>query len=658
MTIDSILRRLVKEATPTKAQKNRVRDRITQSVGTPIDATSLSSLTPSAGVKARVWERVLARIEAPTGDALLEKIKGLLTPSNDQRSSIANVMFDMLQTKPAQQTWSFGLFKWVSALTVIAIVVGMSPGLFLISPTLAGTDVRLVPTQGRVAVSIGGLWQEVEGELVLEPGMRIRTHGEGQASILFHDDGVLRLGEETIIALHDTTEHLEPAPEAVPSASLIEGTLWVQGLIPSNSRGLTVAVPNGYVTVNEGSLSLSTNDEDNVDVAVWDRRATAVHNGARTVLIAGETTELRDDDVLLVKNVDEEQFHDQWQKQNLARDAVHRRHIAHLQNERLASRAGILPTSSFYSVKRVAEEVDVLLSFSEEARIQKRLDQAQSRLSEAAAFIANGERENASSSLDEFKGAYLKLTSGTGGDTIAHFLIKQSVSEAQAGLAAALPGDDSYALKRMVIETAADLPSDIVDVNSINQVLFADALDQLLTAADTQDMSQVREKWMAFQPHLNMLESDESDLEPELVKEARSSLERVAVMVEDNEDLNDNIDPELRDDLLAFLPPESEAPVVQMNAEEVRGVVADMVDRIYVYKMPRSRNNQLRVEVSAIQGHEEEGRFLRELYQQLPEDSQLNELVRKEIVRLRWERAAENTVAQKQPVDIEQSTNI
>ena len=69
-----------------------------------------------------------------------------------------------------------------------------------------------------------------------------------------------------------------------------------------------------------------------------------------------------------------------------------------------------------------------------------------------------------------------------------------------------------------------------------------------------------------------------------------------------------------------------------------------MYDRIYRFGMPKSRMNQLQVELLAIAGHDEEGRFLRALYEKLPEASRMTTLVRKQIVKLRWEKAAEVVV--------------
>jgi len=67
-----------------------------------------------------------------------------------------------------------------------------------------------------------------------------------------------------------------------------------------------------------------------------------------------------------------------------------------------------------------------------------------------------------------------------------------------------------------------------------------------------------------------------------------------------------------------------------------------MLERVYAFKMHQSRENQLRVELTAISGHTEEGRFLRALYNTLPDGSKMHDMVRREIVRLRWQKAGES----------------
>lgn len=650
-SVETVLQRLADSCAPGARSRELVRRAVARRIDAPQMLPLLErKLQPTVAVKARIRERVLMRIEAPRALPVFITIRSLIDPDSDVRSIVYHRVMDRLLSHRRKVSF-LSPIKWTAAFAVFALLVRMSPFPFLAPTTRAGSDVMLLPTEGRVTVSIGGLWQEVPGEIVLEPGMRIRTD-EGEASVVYHDDAVLRLGAHTVLALHDVSDSFDSAPEVVPTASLLEGTVWMQGLIAGPARGFTVAVPNGYVTVNEGSVSVTVN-EGSVDVSVWDRRSTVSHNGKSVALIAGEKTDFRPESPLLVKKTHPDGFHADWQKQNLARDAVHRRHIAHLQQERRAAQAGILPTSTFYPVKRVAEEMDVLMTLSAEERIQKRLDQAHTRLNEAAAMLQEGGDEAVIDiALAQFKETLTALTADDGvSDAQSRFLVRQSIEQAYADLAASLPGDQSYLLKRVVIEATADLSDDLLDAVAVRDVLFTDALDRLTAAAESADTETLRSQWVAFQPYLSFLESDSTDplLSAEVVKEAEIALQRVAVLLSQDDSIAD-IDPDFRQDLTAFLPPKIEDRIA-LSDEEVQGVVDGMIDRIYVYGMPRSRLNQLHVELGAIIGHEEEGRFLRLLYERLPSGSRLTEHVRKEIVRLKWEKAAEQIVVIEQPVE-------
>ena len=102
------------------------------------------------------------------------------------------------------------------------------------------------------------------------------------------------------------------------------------------------------------------------------------------------------------------------------------------------------------------------------------------------------------------------------------------------------------------------------------------------------------------------------------------------------------MDPEFLSDIEAFLPTRPlTSERVLLSEEEVTTIVQSMLERIYTFTMARSRENQLQFELSAIRHHNEEGRLLRALYEVLPSGSRLHDRVRRAIVDLRWELAAE-----------------
>ena len=635
MKVESLLQRLHVYLSPKRGTKSRVKREVFSHVNAPYTASEISSVfAPAPGAKQRVWDQIEQSI-TPSSATILDKVRDMLTPPPDFQLRIKHCVSFIPQTHVAQSR-----LKWVASLAVVAILINLSPALFLTSKTVAESKVTLIPTQGEVAVSVGGMWQDVTDEIVLEEGMRIRTYGGGQASVIYRDDAVVRLNEETVMAIHSLTEDSDNYMETSANISLIEGDIWLQGMLPASVRGMTVSVPHGFVTVNEGSVSIDENG-DSVTVKAWNRNVFVSHQEDAKILMAGEQVKLKEESPLLVKKIPKSEFDEQWPLQNLEKDAVHRRYIAQLQQERRAAAAGILPTSTLYSVKRVAEEVDVLLSLSNESRVQKRLDQANTRLNEAAALLAGGEQsEEVDETLDEFRDTVLKLTSGTGGDIESQLLIKESMEVAMAEVGASMPGDESYALKKAVLEATAEMPDEVANKAEAESALFSDALASLADALESGDASAIQETWLAMQEYLGMMDQEESPLTDQTRKEARFLLAKVAGEVSEMGEEIEGMDPEVMEDILAYLPPQP-LIVPLMTEEQLSRLVQSMYDRIYEFKMHKSRENQLRLEINAVSGNREEGRILRTLQDMLPEDSKLYDMVRKQIVRLKWQKAGE-----------------
>ncbi|MDD5623682.1 MAG: DUF5667 domain-containing protein, partial [Candidatus Peribacteraceae bacterium] len=505
----------------------------------------------------------------------------------------------------------------------------------------AEMQVTLAPTQGEVYVLMENLWQPLTEELKLEAGMRIKTL-DGQASIILGDDGVVRLDANTIVQLLDASDRLEPASELVPTLKLFLGRLWVQGLVPSHLRGITVSTSDDSVTVNEGSVSISS-DEETVTVEVFDRRARVARGDEEAVLVSGERMQLRENSVLMTKKIPEARFGEEWVEDNLGRDAVHRQEIAQLQQEKLAARAGILPTSTLYPVKRAAEAMDVFLTFGEEARIQKKLQYADQRLTEAAALIKEGETDAVSVSLEEYRTTLIALATGSGDGTLAQFLLQQAVVETTAEISAALPGDAGYALKKVVLETSTTLSNDVVPEGDVQGGLLLDTLAALTQAVEEGKVSGLQQTWEELQPQLALLSESGSTLSPAVRKETMAALGELATTLAEQsvEGKTADLDPTLLTAVSAYLPSEESGPPT-LSESDVMGIVAGIKERIFVYHLQQPRINQFLRELAALQGLPDQGRILRRLYFVLPEGPEnFPERVQQEMIRLQWQKAAE-----------------
>ncbi|MBU2213480.1 FecR domain-containing protein [Patescibacteria group bacterium] len=633
MSTEALLKRLERDLTPLSGAKERIWARIEKRCNTQSVLSKVPALVrPSQAVKQRIWARVVDRIDVSESVALLEKLKELLVPPPElglhlrRRFALAHA-----PVAPFQQR----AFKWVAAAVVIALLVKAGPQLLIAPRTVAQSAVTLLPTRGEVVISIGDLWQPVTDEIVLEPGALLRTH-QGEASILLRDDGVIRLDAGTTIQIHDTSDPADVSGSTETMLTLIAGRIWVQGLIPVTQRGISVRTDNGLVNVNEGSVSIA--ESDGIDVKVWDRRAQVIQGENEVYLVAGERIRLSEGgSTLIVKKISDDQYEDAWVQQNLKRDAVHRRSIAQLQQERRAARAGILPTSILYPAKRIAEKVDVLLTFGGGAKAQKRLDHASARLDEAAALLADGDMEAVRIPLEAYRDSLLAVATGSGDDLVQN-LIQQSLALEAGDSAAVLPGDDAYLIKKAILEASAEVPKGTVTAADVEGVLLVDTIAALLQKLDEEGTYGLEEIWTDLSAHLTVLSDEGSDLRPEVRKEARVLLSEFAfVLLEYGE--SEGVDSVLLSQVEEYLPPQTESVGV-LSDEEVSEIVASIKTRIFIYHMAKSRINQLIAEFKALEGHPDQGRILRQLRFALPDGPEEFPLrVRKEIIRLQWARA-------------------
>ena len=287
----------------------------------------------------------------------------------------------------------------------------------------------------------------------------------------------------------------------------------------------------------------------------------------------------------------------------------------------------------------MAEEVDVLLTIGKEAKVQKRLAQANTRLDEAAALLQDGEGDIASLQLNDYQETIFALAGTSDDMSLAQFLLQQSVTEMSADTAAALPGDDSYILKKIVLETSAALPESVVGTEDVQAVLFADTITDLTTTVEAGDSSAIASTWEQLVPYLDLLEDENADVSEDTRKEARMLLSEFAFVLEEHDQL-DNIDGELSIVIESFLPTTVSPQEIVLSEEEIMQMVQSIRDRIFVYDMQQSRVNQFVLELRALVGNPEQGRVLRRLYYALPDGPEkFPDRVRKEIVRLQWENA-------------------
>lgn len=645
MKLDPRLRQLASDVTPSSDQRARVRSIIERRIeGPAILREAKTQATPALSVSKAIWSHLLSRIHAPAIASLFDRVRSLLDPAATAQQSIRRTILSHLLS-PAPMPLTQRIYKWGAALIIVVMALRASPLLFIAPQSNADSSVLLRPSATGVELSSRGLWQPVTHEVELREATDLRTT-EGEATIMLFDDGNVRIDRRTTVSLQDVSDSVAQT-SLDPTISLLEGRMWVQGLLPDQVRGLIIVTPWGSVTVRGGSVSVAVTGET-VRIEAWDRHVTVDEGMKSLSLVSGEYVTLPSNGSLVAMPLANSAYKQPWVSQNLQRDAVHQRELAQLQQERRAADAGILPNSPLYTVKRVAESVDVLLTLDPEAKIQKRLQQATTRLNEAAALIVQGD-SGASIPLDEYKRTLIEVASGTG-DSITQALVQQQVAENAAQLSAALPDDQLYILKKTVLEAGAQLPDDVVDARDVSGTLLVDTLDSLHRAIIDGNTEQAAQALEVLKPYLPALHSGNNLLKPEVRKEALSLLADVAQsLATETSGSGRTLSDAITGEIAAYLPEEAKtsspsvAAVVTMTEEELQVAVRTTLSRVFnVYKMPQSRLNALRTEIKKYEGNPDEGRFLRRLYHDLPEEfTDLKQLVRHAIQMLREEQFAE-----------------
>ena len=365
--------------------------------------------------------------------------------------------------------------------------------------------------------------------------------------------------------------------------------------------------------------------KDAAVLSAWDNSVQLAHHTGTERITAGNRAVLNSVAVSTLA-IEQREFSSEWAQSNLAKDAVHRKEIADLQADRLRAMAGALPTSTLYPVKRFAERVDVLLSFSAEERLKKKINQANNRLTEAAALLADGsDRDIAEDSIREYKETIDTILDSSSEEGLSQILLSQSLQDIQENTAALKPTDDAYAVKEVVLKTDSALQGD-----TQNQTVVADTLDAVAAELEAGNTELLQENWELI---VQVAETDEVASE-ELYVEVLG----IARALQDSEEFTESLTAEQRLVLNALAPAEEVEVAVdaveRLTIRQIKAKANRIYNLTYLYESHRGRENHLRVELLNIAGTPDEGAILRALHQQLPRKSQLSQQVKARIAQL------------------------
>jgi len=617
---ERLLRDLRSHLHPAGDVHARIRSKMQARMSAPAFlAQAREAIRPDIVRQRSVWARISSAVGAVRPAGLFDRLRDVLVPDSSVQETVWNRMLGRLQPSAVPVLLSRPI-KLVAAFAVLILVARLGPQVLFAPPTIADATVSVFPTTGQVSILRNGLWQPLQGELTLQKAATIQTGNDGQATVVFYDNAVVRLAPNTTISINDFSDRPKPAA-VTPTFSLQQGDLWVMGLVPSDVEAISVGTNEALVAIHEGSVALHQNATTSIEV--WHRSATVERRGHETPLLAGERMDLSKGTDPVVQKMEASAYDQPWVTDNLTYDAVHQHEIAQMQEERQAAAAGILPDSNLYGAKRMMEAVDVLFTFTPEARARKLLSQANTRLDEAAALLARGSGSAAEEPLREYHDTLMAVATGSGTDTAVTSLVAQEVAQASADVSAALPDDSAYALKQTVRDTMAALPDTAPGTPS---AAMAGLLDQLSLVKQKAEQGEWQEATTDFeQLQAQMPSADNvSPLSASEQDEVNAMFSSVADAIDANKPTAVAAAPDTSPTLVqrrALELAQGTGTATSASARPARtpAEITDEALQIYnrivkTYRTPEGQASQLRLEVNRLQGDSDRGSIFRQLY--------------------------------------------
>ncbi len=628
MPIEDSLRHIAQNVTPSDTQRRTIQARMEARIR-PNTLLEVASRTQPSPVLHRTLREQILRAIQPTLGQNLGSLASSIDLSSTSMQTLRHVILARLQPLQAAPMVHRG-FKWAATFALILLVVRSMP-LVLLAPAQAELGVQLVLGGEKVSVFSGGVWFDVTENQILKHAVMVST-GHAGATLILNDDGVLRLAPNTTVKLHDMGDRPQLYAEG-PTATLVRGKVWALGLLPPIAGELVIETSNGTLELTAGSVSLEDDGKGSVIVAVYDRGIT-LHNDKQTsFLVSGEKAAVKQGKTFSIQHMKTQAFSDMWVKNNLSQDAVHRSEIAKLQEERRIELAGILPTSFLYSAKRIAEEVDVLFTMTHDGRTEKRVQQANTRLSEALSLMKDGQESQALTPLAEYKKSIIALAADEN-DNLVQYLIKKQIADASASLGTSDKNPDAsiVLLTDAVTQVGAAIPNANLKPRDIEGYVLVDRLmmiNQILSQKEDASVAVVA--YAEISPYIAGLLAESGGAHPLLQKEARSLLVTTSSLLK-TASLT-NAGPEfaaMESNIGKYLPPEPERVLV--TEEELNSQIQEIVKRIFIFRQPISRYNQLLAEMRDLEKNPHRGTLLRRLKSALP--VRLGEYVNTEIQKL------------------------
>lgn len=520
-----------------------------------------------------------------------------------------------------------GVLRWGAAMTIFAMLLRFTPALLIATPLSAVSANTLIPLSGSVSITEGAEWTELASRMDLLSPLTIRTGNESTATIILGDSAVVRLDANTEVNLRQAA--FDPPQSRKESiARITYGQVWVTSLLPETlSIATKLVLPQGSLALKQGSVSVLADPQQST-IQVFHRFTEVEGADALPIrLVEGEQLTLRGENISERHLITDNMRQEEWVKENLSRDAAHHAKVEEHRQELAKEVAGILPTSSFYMLKRAAEDIDLFLTFGSEAKREKQLQHVQTRINEAIVLLEQGEEEAAEDSLAEYKESIRELASVTEEEAVE--LLNSSLIASSTTVASALPHSPLYDVKKTIVEVSAELPSAEIPFTEVDLYLLSDALleiEELIANGNLEEAA------IAFTEIDGAVASilEKQELDKDSLKAVKTILRSIAFSLTQAEE---STSPELASTLedlkgrvagrlpvetpaVASSPPAEEG--ICMSANEVTRRTNAFLAAVFTYQTSRGQRNEVLRQISLLPDCAQSGRILAKVMNKVP----------------------------------------
>lgn len=369
--------------------------------------------------------------------------------------------------------------KKLIILGVILVIIAAVLAFFGVRAVTATPDIE-VPVvileidEGGVEVwpADGNTWERVRDGHEISTGDRVRTLDSSAASIIFFDNSVMRLDENTEITLTELHIDSENYLDQDVDVELLSGRVWsrIMNLLDLDST-YEVETSSVVATVRGTAFSMSVGDRGETEVDVTESqvaltmfKATSdtgeiiktnpkkINIGAGQFIKRGPTKNTKPGEFVDIANINPQQINEErlksnWYLKNIAKDEDFAQRVWNLRRDKLRKYIKSLPGSPFFGLQRMGEKFGLAFSGEDKKENLQNLYIAR-RISEVAELAHQGNAGLASQELIQFENS-LKLD-GTENKERLMNLLPNLLYYHQGFWADVLPQDSAYRLKQKI----------------------------------------------------------------------------------------------------------------------------------------------------------------------------------------------------------------